>query len=325
MSHQPPEAATPEHAAWQQWRSSGLLDALGGAVIGTDLDGRIFYWNSAAEGLYGYSREQMLGGNVMDLFVDLRDRPDAEAIMATLRTGQSWTGEFAVRIADGSMLTVHTTDWPLRWDGAICAIIGVADIAGVGGMEPAMRRAEARVTQLARVTAEVDAVTAIVIAHAADAVGASVASLSLLTGDDTLALAGLRGGSSNPEEWSTYPLSANLPTSEAVRIGRPIVLVGHDVIVDRYPTLAGRVGADRSMICLPLIAGDRPVGVISLGFANLRLPDQAEMHSLAVFADTCAQAIQRLTALAQANATATKLRLLAELSLELASSLDYKI
>jgi PAS domain S-box-containing protein len=34
-----------------------LLDSLGQAVIATDLEGSIIYWNRAAEDLYGWSAE----------------------------------------------------------------------------------------------------------------------------------------------------------------------------------------------------------------------------------------------------------------------------
>ena len=39
----------------------GLLDAMGDAVIATDLSGTIIYWNRFAETLYGWTREEAVG------------------------------------------------------------------------------------------------------------------------------------------------------------------------------------------------------------------------------------------------------------------------
>ncbi|MBN1814130.1 MAG: PAS domain-containing protein, partial [Anaerolineae bacterium] len=38
-----------------------LLDAVGQAVVATDLGGGITYWNRAAEDLYGWTAEEVLG------------------------------------------------------------------------------------------------------------------------------------------------------------------------------------------------------------------------------------------------------------------------
>ena len=44
-----------------------LLDAVGQAVIATDLEGRILYWNRAAEEIYGWSSEEALGRRLRNL------------------------------------------------------------------------------------------------------------------------------------------------------------------------------------------------------------------------------------------------------------------
>ena len=38
-----------------------LLDAVGQAIIATDPQGKIVYWNRAAEKLYGWSAEEVMG------------------------------------------------------------------------------------------------------------------------------------------------------------------------------------------------------------------------------------------------------------------------
>jgi len=85
------------------WRSdTPLLDALGAAVIGTDLTGTIFYCNATAEALYGYTQEQLQGSSVMDLLVPTGGMAAAHEIMRQVTAGQRWTGEFLVRTASGA-------------------------------------------------------------------------------------------------------------------------------------------------------------------------------------------------------------------------------
>lgn len=119
-------AASPSaRAAWPP--DTSLLDAVGSAVIATDLDGRIFYWNPAAERLYGYSPSSMLGANVGELLILPDDQSLAAEIMATVVAGGSWSGEFNVRCADAATRRVRITNSPLLRDGEVVGVIGVAE------------------------------------------------------------------------------------------------------------------------------------------------------------------------------------------------------
>ena len=104
-----------------------ILEALTAAVIVTDVQGRVFLWNRAAERLYGYPREQMLGASVLDLFVRLDDQEEASEIMVRVLAGETWSGEFPVRCADGTSRLVRITDAPVRVDGETVAVVGIAD------------------------------------------------------------------------------------------------------------------------------------------------------------------------------------------------------
>ena len=102
-----------------------LLDAVGEAVIATDLDGIVRYWGPTAERLYGWSPQQALGRRVTDLNVVDDNIELARDIMAQVRQGRTWTGRFEVRRADGSRLPVLVTDAPF-YDatGQVAGIIG---------------------------------------------------------------------------------------------------------------------------------------------------------------------------------------------------------
>lgn len=95
------------------------------AVIATDADGVVIYWGAGAEQLYGWTGDEALGRDVMELTPTEISRSDAEAIMHSLTRGKSWSGEFPVRAKDGSRFLVEVTDIPVR-DGAgrLIGIIG---------------------------------------------------------------------------------------------------------------------------------------------------------------------------------------------------------
>lgn len=188
-----------------------------------------------------------------------------------------------------------------------------------------------RLTRLARVTAslvraeDVEAVNKIVVQQSADAAGATIASLSLRDGPDTVRLLGLRGGLEGDEErYGSYPLSLTTPTTDVIRSGKRLILTGREEILRRYPDLPGADRGERSVVCLPLQVASGTIGAIGLSFPGQRVLNDAELDFFEILADTCAQALVRIQAEADAASRQAKLRFLAEASAELASSLDYE-
>jgi PAS domain S-box-containing protein len=121
-----------------------LLGAVGEAVIALDTEGRVLYWNTAAEEMYGWSSEEIMGRRLRDMVVpeDLRGR--AEEIAGQLRAGRSWAGEFEVRRRDGTTFSVEGTDTPVFGeDGGLVGVIGVLrDVTERKEAEEALRRNE---------------------------------------------------------------------------------------------------------------------------------------------------------------------------------------
>ena len=172
----------------------------------------------------------------------------------------------------------------------------------------------------------VEAVTKIVVSLGADAAGATLASLTLREGEDRLRLAGLRGGREGEEHrWASSPIDTPTPVSDAVRTGERVILTGEAAIAARYPGLDGIARGQRSLIALPLHVATRTIGAIGLSFPGLRTLDSAELEFLEILADTCAQALERITAQEVAAKQSAKLVFLADASTELASSLDYQV
>src|SRR5919112_222787 len=127
-----------------------LLDAVGQALIATDPQGTIIYWNRAAEELYGWSKEEVMGRPIVEVTPSEEMLERAEEIMSELRAGRSWSGEFVVQRKDGSTFPAMVTDTPVRDEqGNLAGIIGVStDITEIKKMEE-LRRSEERFRLLA--------------------------------------------------------------------------------------------------------------------------------------------------------------------------------
>jgi PAS domain S-box-containing protein len=103
-----------------------LLDAVGEAMIALDMEGRVLYWNRAAEEMYGWSSEEVMGRKLREVVIPKNLRERAEDIAAQLREGRTWTGEFAVQRKDGTTFLVEGTDTPVFGeDGDFVGVVGV--------------------------------------------------------------------------------------------------------------------------------------------------------------------------------------------------------
>src|SRR5262245_57418261 len=104
---------------------AAVLDAVGRAIIASDLDGLIVSWNRGAERLDGWRAEEVLGQNILDVLVPEPLHDQAEAIMARLRSGQPWAGDFWTRHRDGHTLRVAVANRALLDDaGEVVGIVG---------------------------------------------------------------------------------------------------------------------------------------------------------------------------------------------------------
>ncbi len=104
-----------------------LLDAVEQAVIVTNLEGRVVYWNSFAERLYGWPAEEAIGRTTIELIANEQAKQYAVEIMSHLQSGESWSGEYVTRHRDGSPLPVYCTITPIHDSiGEVTHIIGIS-------------------------------------------------------------------------------------------------------------------------------------------------------------------------------------------------------
>lgn len=129
-----------------------LLGAVGEAVIATDLDGTVRYWNEAAERLYGWSANEVLGRPITDVTSSSDTIGNFDEIMAAVTAGETSSGQYTVQRRDGTTFTALVTNSPI-WDeesGALNGMIGVAaDITDLTSTQELLARTAAQQTAVA--------------------------------------------------------------------------------------------------------------------------------------------------------------------------------
>jgi PAS domain S-box-containing protein len=127
-----------------------LLNAVGQAVIAADINGAIIYWNHAAEQLYGWAEEEVLGRNIMEILLQDIVQEDLQSVLDHLSTSEPWTGEVNLKRRDGVALSVIITTAPVTNEvGEIIGILGVStDITEQKWMQEVFNEAIAKVVEL---------------------------------------------------------------------------------------------------------------------------------------------------------------------------------
>ena len=104
-----------------------LLDTVEQSVIATDLDGIVIYWNQFAQKLYGWTAEEAIGRQIVELTTPEAMTEQALEIMSHLREGESWIGEFNVQRRDGTTFPVQIINSPINDEqGNLIGIVGVS-------------------------------------------------------------------------------------------------------------------------------------------------------------------------------------------------------
>lgn len=99
---------------------AALLDQAQDAILVRDLNHNILFWNKGAERIYGWTAEEALGKNVLELLVKERSAQRErsaqfeQARQAVLETGE-WSGEIQQLRRDGAEITVESR-WTLVRD-----------------------------------------------------------------------------------------------------------------------------------------------------------------------------------------------------------------
>jgi diguanylate cyclase (GGDEF)-like protein/PAS domain S-box-containing protein len=119
-----------------------LLDAVGQAVIATNPEDKVIYWNRPAQEIYGWTTEEVMGRTLSEFVIseDLRER--AAEIRASIREGKTWSGEFTLQRKDGTNFPAMVTSTPVHDDrGILVGMIGVStDLTERKALEEELKR-----------------------------------------------------------------------------------------------------------------------------------------------------------------------------------------
>lgn len=123
---------------------ASLLNQVRNAVIATDLEGKVIYWNQFAQQLYSLTTADM-GKSILNVTVPHEHEEIAQQIMESIQATGSWEGEFEVRQRDNTVFPAHVVNTLIRDQaGNACAIVGISiDISDRKQAEQALRQSEA--------------------------------------------------------------------------------------------------------------------------------------------------------------------------------------
>jgi PAS domain S-box-containing protein len=104
-----------KHHEEQIRQQASLLEITPSAILVRDLEHTIKYWNRGAERLYGWTRDEAVGRNVLELLYTMEELPKfKEAQRRVMQEGQ-WSGELKHRTRPGKEVFVHSV-WTLMRD-----------------------------------------------------------------------------------------------------------------------------------------------------------------------------------------------------------------
>ncbi|MGC1217142.1 MAG: EAL domain-containing protein [Phormidesmis sp.] len=164
-----------------------LLNSIDQAVIVTDLEGVVRCWNRAAEKLYGWAQDDVLGRPVLEI------SPVAEiwqqsTEITTKRQGDSWSGEYQVCDRQGRDLSVRVNNAPIQdAAGDRIGIMSIsADVSAFRATEAQLAHRTHQAQALARVidaihqSLDLDTIFSVSAAHIADLLQTQVAIVEYL-------------------------------------------------------------------------------------------------------------------------------------------------
>lgn len=111
----------------QNLQLKALVEGSDDAIISKDLAGTIISWNPAAERIFGYSAEEMIGAKMLRLFPEGKELEES-AILAQIAKGGKVDHFHTQRVhKSGSLLDISVTASPIRNKSGL--VVGVSSIS----------------------------------------------------------------------------------------------------------------------------------------------------------------------------------------------------
>jgi PAS domain S-box-containing protein len=139
---------------------ASLLDQVRNAVIATDLEGHIIYWNSFAESLHQWQAHEVLGKYIVDLLVPEENREAGEELFKQIKSRGHYQGEFSLQRKDGRVFPAFFCISPMS-----DAHTGTTGLVGISIDISARKRAEEQLASKTMHLEEVNAAMKVLLKH----------------------------------------------------------------------------------------------------------------------------------------------------------------
>ena len=106
-----------ERASQTLREQASLLDKAQDAILVTDLQRRLTFWNKSAERLYGWTADEVLGKVVTEVFYPAGDARQVQQAYEDVFAGGEWTGELQPQTKSGRKVVIESR-WTLVRDAA---------------------------------------------------------------------------------------------------------------------------------------------------------------------------------------------------------------
>ena len=107
---------------------AALLDSIGEAVTAANPQGQVVYINAAAERLFGWRADEIIGRDGRELLAAPEAAAEAEHIHQGLVDGRRFAGQLRMRRRDGSVFDAHLTCAPaLDEHGTVVGLVAVVN------------------------------------------------------------------------------------------------------------------------------------------------------------------------------------------------------
>lgn len=104
-----------------------LLASVDQAVMATDVNGAIIFWNRVAETLTGWPADEVIGRDIGAVLPPIRNRFDPSEVASARTGGASWSREFAIERRDGSTIHVQVGNAPVHAEnGELLGVVAMA-------------------------------------------------------------------------------------------------------------------------------------------------------------------------------------------------------
>lgn len=258
-----------------------------------DRDRRIAYTSSSVMKTLGYSAGSFEGWSAFTA-VHPQDVPILTGALQHLLPGRPITlPHFRARHTSGAWVTLTGQVTHLLDDPEVQMLL----IQLRPSQEPRdhHRAALRTITRALASTSEVSGVVQTVLHTGLQVMQADAASICLLSPDrQFLELIGQTGYSVQATEgWERFPVSLETPISQAVSEKAPLFLTDAEFQTS-YPHIHAQHSSEfSSAAVLPLLIGDRILGILSLSFGHDRVFQRDDREFLQMVADLCAPALDR--------------------------------